>query len=291
MDDNLALYILSKLYYETSILVMVLGNLFIWLVGCLASGALSRELKSAKPMPAISNSLVNFGKMDISFYLNDKFKDVLAKRGSLVNPSSSSFPSSIHDSKIEEPCPCSSLRNLKDPFTSHPSETLNKILMSNDLFSFNKELISSTLCCDSHEDVHEEGVFFEFSPTQNQMLANPMQANQLLMPSLTKILENVFPRRPPTFPAESIKSPAIDILLFPKRKPITDGNTDFFLKKKADIHPVGDNEKKREIEFVNLTPAKTNNISVKKDLGTNKPKEEKPTDMDNSIVKTSTNKS
>lgn len=38
---------------------------------CVA-GVLSRDL--GKPMPVISNSLVNFGKMDISFYLSDKLK-------------------------------------------------------------------------------------------------------------------------------------------------------------------------------------------------------------------------
>lgn len=207
-----------------------------------------------------------------------------------MNPSNSLTSPSFYDRPKDEPCPCSSLRNLKDPFSSHPSEILNKILMSNDLFSFNKELISSTLCCDSHESVREEGVFFEFSPRQNQMLANPMQASQHLMPSLARILENVIPRRP-TLPIDSIKSPAIDIFLFPKKKPLNDRNTDFILKKKAEIHPVGENDMKREIKAISFAPVMISKTSVKKDLGKNKPVEEKPSDLDNNIVVASTNKS
>lgn len=52
---------------------MALLTIFVALVGFI-TGILSREIKTFKSLPAISNSLVNFGKMDFSFYLGDKYK-------------------------------------------------------------------------------------------------------------------------------------------------------------------------------------------------------------------------
>ncbi|CAK1596435.1 unnamed protein product [Parnassius mnemosyne] len=219
--------------------------------------------------------------------MNDKQRGALTKKDSFLHPSSSFFPSQ-HDSPVEETCPCSSLRGMKDPFLTHPSEILNKILMSNDLFSFNKDLISSTLCCDSHENIQEDGFFFEFSPKQNQMIANPIQSNNLLLPSLMKVLQNIFPRRP-ILPSEPIKSKTIDIYLLPEKKTLASRDAEIFLKKKPDIHAVGDNEIKEDIKVVNLTPALSNKASVKKDLGKNEQQEkEKLPDSGTNMVYVST---
>ncbi|CAG4937067.1 unnamed protein product [Parnassius apollo] len=257
------------------------------LIGSL-TGVICRDTRPTKPVPVISHSLVNFGKIDVSFYMNDKQRALSTKKDSSLHPSSSFF-SSQHDSPEEEPCPCSSLRGMKDPFVTHPSEILNKILMSNDLFSFNKDLISSTLCCDSHENIQEDGVFLEFSPKQNQMISNPIQANHLLLPSLMNILKNIFPRRP-VLPSEPIKSKTIDIYLLPEKKTLTTKDTELFLKKKPDIHAVGD-EIKGDIKVVNLTPALSNKSSVKKDLGKNKLEEkEKLPDSETNMVYISTKK-
>ncbi|KPI93096.1 hypothetical protein RR46_14317 [Papilio xuthus] len=208
---------------------------------------------------------------------------MLTKHDPYMQPFSSLFPPQ-HDSPLDEPCPCSNLRQLKDPFATHPSEILNKILMSNDLFSFNKEL-TSTLCCDSHESIREEGVFFEFSPKQNQMLANTIPTNSMFSP-LTKVLENLLGKRN-ILPIESIKPPAIDIFLMPKKKSVMDGETDLIIKKKPAIHAVGDNEIS---ENTRMTPAFTNKSSVKKDLAKKKSEEDRKVDVDPKLDHTSTEK-
>ncbi|XP_068631977.1 uncharacterized protein [Battus philenor] len=265
---------------------MMFFNIAVGLLGFL-TGVLCRDMRSAKPLPAISNSLLNFGKMDISFYLSDKFKvhfsDTLTKQSSHTNqPSPFSSP---HDTPLsDEPCPCSGFRNIKEPFSSHPSEILNKVLMSNDFFSFNKELPSSTLCCDSHENVREESVFFEFSPKQSQLLANPLQSHQIIFPSLKKVLENVFPRRP-TLPMEAIKPPAVDIFLFPKKKTGMIDENELMLKKKPDIHAVGDNEIKESMKI--YSPMLPNKSSVKKDLGKKTPVNESSSVSVTTVIDTS----
>lgn len=213
----------------------------------------------------------------------ENFTDLLNKQDPYMQPFNSLF-SSQHESTLDQPCPCSNLRQLKDPFATHPSEILNKILMSNDLFSFNKEL-TSTLCCDSHENIREEGVFFEFSPKQNQMLANTLPTNSMFSP-LTKILENLLGKRN-ILPMDSIKPPAIDIFLMPKKKFQLDGEIESMLKKKPAIHAVGDNEIK---ENTRITTAFSNKSSVKKDLAKKKTEEERTVDANPKLDITSTEK-
>ncbi|KPJ08849.1 hypothetical protein RR48_07909 [Papilio machaon] len=222
--------------------------------------------------------------MDFSFYFGDKYKDLLTKQDPNMQTFSSLF-SPQHDLPLDEPCPCSNLRQLKDPFATHPSEILNKILMSNDLFSFNKEL-TSTLCCDSHESIREDGVFFEFSPKHNQMLASTIPTNAMFSP-LTKVLENLLGKRN-IIPMDSIKPPALDIFLMPKKKSAIDGESDSILKKKPAIHAVGDNDINENIK---MTPQFTNKSSVKKDLAKKKPDEDRKFDADPKLDHTSTEKS
>ncbi|KAG6448991.1 hypothetical protein O3G_MSEX005824 [Manduca sexta] len=151
---------------------------------------------------------------------------------------------------IDEPCVCSNLRNIKDTFFTNPAEIINRILKSNDLFS-NKEPITSSLCCDTHE--HEETVFFEIAP--NQKRPSNLRANAFPPFLFDSIMPK--PKSPP------LKSKAVEIFLFPKRKDLATFNLPKILPKKNAliknrIQIVGD--KKPDI----MIPVTSS--SVKKDL-------------------------
>ncbi|KAM3959231.1 uncharacterized protein ACR2FA_006768 [Aphomia sociella] len=247
----------------------------------LTTSVTCRDVKSVKPAPTITNSLVNLGKMDISFHFNTK---EAVKQKSLLRPSSSFFFSNgglPSASLAEEPCPCSTFRDFKDSMLGHPSEIINKILLSNDLFSFNKDAITSTLCCDSHEHTQEDVVTFEFGPKQLQInkRLNPLNFSPV-------IYDNITPRKPA--PSLPLKQKAVEIFLFPKK---TDVPFDFGkLSTKSDlvkkdkkmntIQIVGDKELKNNFKNWKLRPTSS---TLKNDL-TFETKTIKPEDKEDSFI-------
>jgi hypothetical protein len=158
---------------------------------------------------------------------------------------------------IEEPCPCSSLRSFKDPLISNPTDIINKILMSNNLFS-NKEPISSTLCCESHE--HDDFITFEFGPKHTN--AHPIQSN---LPGLPFIFESFLPRKP-LIQSPSSKTKALEIFLLPKKKESTFIPLKKELTKKDSIQLVGDKELRNDFKNLKFRPSLPVFSSVKKDL-------------------------
>ncbi|XP_026728895.1 uncharacterized protein LOC113494684 isoform X3 [Trichoplusia ni] len=165
---------------------------------------------------------------------------------------------------VEEPCLCSSLRNVKDNFLTNPTGLLNKILMHNDLFSFNKDPVSSTLCCDSHEHIQEGTVVFEFPPNQKPLKPTVTRSNPL--PMMPFLFDSVIPNKSMLPP---LKTKAIEIFLFPKKKDMGAFDMSKFQPKKKEIVPkdgitiVGDKELKNNINM--FKPALPVQI-VKKDL-------------------------
>lgn len=178
---------------------------------------------------------------------------------------------------IEEPCPCSSLRNVKDSFLTNPAGILNKILMNNDLFSFNKEPVTSTLCCESHEHVQEGTFVFEFPANPKNLKpfgsrsnvvpipsnAIPITNTAMPVPVMPFLFDTIIPNKSMLPP---MKTKSIEIFLFPKKK---DGfEVQKLLPKKKDliskdnIQIVGDKELKNNISLFKPPPPPV----VKKDL-------------------------
>ncbi|KAH9640685.1 hypothetical protein HF086_007256 [Spodoptera exigua] len=233
-------------------------------VGCLAV-ATSRE--TIRPMPTITNSLVNLGKMDISFYFN-------GNDPSHRNPDHGQAPQQPpapyfqkNEAFIEEPCPCSAMRNAKDSFLTNPSGLVNKILSTNELFSFNKDPLSSTLCCDSHEHVTQEGTVILEIPG-NQKPLKPVSASKSSnsLPMMPFLFDSIIPNKSML---PSMKTKAIEIFLFPKKKDMSNVFNTFEMAKfpkkkdasaKEGITIVGDKKLENNIELFKPLPP------VKKDL-------------------------
>lgn len=187
-------------------------------------------------------------------YLFTDFANI--KSESITYPSKS-FVVSKSEPVVEEPCLCSALKNVKSSFLNNPTEILHKILRSNDLFSYNQESVSSPMCCESHEHVQEDTVFFEFNPKAQVQVEHPAQPNSV--PIFPLIWDNVLPNKTP-LPSMPIKPKAIEIFFFPKKK---DMNTFDFSKlskkkeigKKNEIQVVGDKELRNEFKNFKLKPA------------------------------------
>ncbi|XP_045772125.1 uncharacterized protein LOC123872041 [Maniola jurtina] len=219
---------------------------------------------SMKTSPYITNSLVNLGKMDISFHFNAHPEDLLSRSKQRSHGSSSFFSPKL-EPVIEEPCPCSSLTYLKDSSQNHPTDLLNRILSGNDLFS-SKEPSSSPLCCDSHEHVQED-ILFEFGPKQSQMIIKPQPSSFNSFSLLPFLLENYKQR--PTLPTVSANPKAVEIFFFPKKrgilpmdyeKPTANKNKE----DKVNIKIVGDREIRNDFKAMKFVPPLPS--SVKKDL-------------------------
>nr|XP_021184221.2 uncharacterized protein LOC110372036 isoform X1 [Helicoverpa armigera] len=254
---------------------------FTFLLGYLAVVS-SRE--AVRPMPTITNSLVNLGKMEISFYFNGNGRDPNHHPNPPESQSYNQMPPSVFIPKmetiIEEPCLCSSLRSPKDSLLSNPSSFLNKILMHNDLFSFNKDPLSSTLCCDSHEQIQEGTIVFEL-PATPKPKPGPARSNLPMMPFL---LDSIIPNKSMLPP---LKTKAIEIFLFPKKKDMANVMNTFemakFPKKKDSIAKdgitvVGDKKIENNVSFFKPPPPvrkeSTAQIVVTKDNETEKPVED-----------------
>ncbi|XP_046960026.1 uncharacterized protein LOC124530077 [Vanessa cardui] len=227
----------------------LLASLLTWL-----AAADARDVgKALKTMPIVTNSLVNLGKMDIAFYFNSRPQDS-AKR-----PTSHGF-SPLFGPKVEslstEPCPCSSLKYLRDSSQNNPSELLSKILTGNDLFSF-KEPATSTLCCDSHENVQED-ILLEFGPKQSQILANQQNS----FPLLPFLFDSIQSKS--NLPFMQPKAKTVEILIFPKKRGMPMNIDKFTTKKKDIIKVVGDKEIRNEIQSNKFVPPII--TSIKKDL-------------------------
>ncbi|XP_047529272.1 uncharacterized protein LOC125065603 isoform X2 [Vanessa atalanta] len=220
----------------------LIASLLTWLA---AAGA--RDVgKALKTMPIVTNSLVNLGKMDIAFYFNSRPQG---------HGSSSSFGPKV-ESLLTEPCPCSSLKYIRDSSQNNPSELLSKILTGNDLFSF-KEPATSTLCCDSHENVQED-VLLEFGPKQSQILANQQNS----FPLLPFLFDSIQSKSNSPFVLPKAKT--VEILIFPKKRGLSMDIDKFTTKKKDIIKVVGDKEIRNEIKSNKYVPPIV--TSIKKDL-------------------------
>ncbi|XP_045497426.1 uncharacterized protein LOC123695577 isoform X2 [Colias croceus] len=226
------------------------------LLVCL-SLARGRDARFFKTLPTVTNSLVNLGKMDIAFYINAKPQDLksdVAHTNTFLTPSEAA----------DEPCPCSSLKYFKDASRSQPSDILSRILTNNDLFSF-REPSMSTLCCDSHEQVREDSIVFEFGPKQSQMIANPAPSSRFPIPFL---IDNLIANKPFNTQTSPTKHKFVELLLFPQKKEIA---LDLGkIMKKKDIHKegtikiVGDKEIRNDFKTMKFIPPLS--ASVKKDL-------------------------
>lgn len=185
---------------------------------------------------------------------------------------------------VVEDCLCSGLYNNKNSFVSSPSDMLNKILRSNDLFSFNKEPVTSPTCCESHEHVQEDTVFFELGPKPHQIDVNHQpQPNN---PVLPLIFENLFPNKP-SLPTLPMKPKAIEIFFFPKKKETQQEflgkdifGKDFMqtqtkkkdLMGKSEIQIVGDKELRNDFQSLKFRPSFSITSFGKKDTGMEKEK-------------------
>uniref|UniRef100_A0A2A4IX40 Uncharacterized protein n=1 Tax=Heliothis virescens TaxID=7102 RepID=A0A2A4IX40_HELVI len=254
---------------------------FTVLLGYLAVAS-SRE--SVRPMPTITNSLVNLGKMEISFYFNGNGRDPSHRMSEIQSHSLMPPPPFIPkmDTIMEEPCPCSSLRNAKDSFLNNPTSLINKILMHNDLFSFNKDPLSSTLCCESHEHMQEGTFVFEMPANQKPPKPSPGRSNPL--PMMPFLFDSVIPNKSMLPP---LKTKSIEIFLFPKKKDMANVMNTFetakFPKKKESvvkegITVVGDKKLENNINLFKPPPPvkkeSTAQIVVAKDNENEKPAED-----------------
>ena len=124
------------------------------------------------------------------------------------------------------------------------------------------------MCCDSHEHIQEDTVFFEFSPKQQS------EAMSLPGPSFPLVIDNFLPKpQGPNAAPSPLKPKAIEIFFFPKKK---DSNVFEFPKlskkkdivKKTDIQVVGDKELKNEFKSMRYRP--TFRVNPKKDEVTDK---------------------
>lgn len=216
--------------------------MFFYVITLLAyfNHAASRDVgKMMRQGPSISNSLVNLGKMDISFYIG-KPSDLPVGKTDYLN-----FLPNVQIPRPQtavEPCPCSEFKSKMDNIFTHPSEIINKILMNKDFF----KSPSSPLCCDSHEQIHEDTFVFELTP--NDFNRGPMKLPTLPIERMIK------PLKP------QIRPKSLDIFLFPKRKDLANFE---FMKQSLFKEPV----KKDEIKKVGkeIQPF-TDGSSVKKDL-------------------------
>lgn len=113
------------------------------------------------------------------------------------------------------------------------------------------------MCCESHEHVQEDTVFFEFNPKPQIQVEHPAQPNSV--PMFPLIWDNVLPNKTP-LPSMPIKPKAIEIFFFPKKK---DMNSFDFTKlskkkeigKKNEIQVVGDKELRNEFKNFKLKSA------------------------------------
>ncbi|XP_075973834.1 uncharacterized protein LOC142975070 [Anticarsia gemmatalis] len=257
--------------------------------------AVASSRETYRPMPTITNSLVNLGKMEIAFYFSGNGRD----QGHHAESSRSNVPAFLQKNEpaADEACPCSSLRNVKDSFLSNPTGILNKILMNNDLFSSHKEPFTSTLCCESHENVQEGTVVFEFPANQRNMKPllprntipitnSPLPMQMPLMPFL---FENPVPNKA-SLP--QLKTKSIEIFLFPKKKDMGGFEVPKSFSKKRDlvskdnIQIVGDRELRNDVNLF-----KPDLPVVKKDLNLQEKnekqielKEEKKEDSEKEVV-------
>ncbi|CAH2106144.1 unnamed protein product [Euphydryas editha] len=230
-----------------------------YLLACL-SAAMARDVgKVLRTMPIVTNSLVNMGKLDIAFYFNTRPHE-FAVRSELPSHGFNN-PSVVPKLEpiITEPCPCSSLKYIKDSRQNNPSELINKILSGNDLFSF-REPTSSTLCCDSHENVKED-ILFEFGPKQSQIVAN-QQNNMPFLPLLLETIQN----KPNLMPS---KTKAVEIFILPKKQEYPMVFDKFINNNKKNVKNdnikiVGDKEIKNDFKSNRFVPPFVS--SVKKDL-------------------------
>ncbi|KAJ2937903.1 hypothetical protein O0L34_g18726 [Tuta absoluta] len=242
-----------RMYYTLNILMTTLGL------------ACSRETTSKvfRDMPAISNSLVNFGKMDISFHFNDKNPDSWTKE-KLEQVTHSITPFWLPkaepvqaSAEVEhlEPCPCSNTKN-KNPFLRH--NMLGDIVTGR-RGSLNQEPFESVTCCESHEHVREDTVFIDSIPKNHA--ENPLQSVVS-----TFMLDSLIPKmQAPSFaPAgPAFKPKTIEILFFPKqnKEPLFDFSKSLPSKDKkpeinvrSDIQIVGDKELKNEFKNLKFRP-------------------------------------
>ncbi|XP_050346166.1 uncharacterized protein LOC126770702 [Nymphalis io] len=224
------------------------------LLTCLAAVGARDVGKAFRTMPIVTNSLVNLGKMDIAFYFNARPQDLA--RSELASHRSSSMFGSRVESLMTEPCPCSSLKYIRDSSQNNPSDLLRKILSGNDLFSF-KEPASSTLCCDSHENVQED-VLLEFGPKQSQILANQQDS----FPLLPFLLNSV--QSKPNSHSMTPKAKSVEIIIFPKKRGLSIDIDKFTSKNKDVIKLVGNKEIRNDIKSNQFVPPFI--TSVKKDL-------------------------
>ncbi|OWR47946.1 hypothetical protein KGM_210866 [Danaus plexippus plexippus] len=224
------------------------------LLAAMVSARYQQELlRPFKTLPG--NSLVNLGKIDISFYINPRHQDVPTK--------SEEFSHGPLLSTVEGPCPCSNFKMVKDT-VKKPSDILGKILSGNDLFKY-KEPMSSMFCCDSHENVREE-IILEFGPKKTQTVENAHNSFPLL-----PFIFDSFQR--PKLPLMSPKTSAVEILFYPKNSVVSNDFDNVFAQrnikklnpvKKDTIKIVGDKEIKNDIKSGQFIPPIPS--SVKKDL-------------------------
>lgn len=234
-----------------------------FLLACL-SASMARDVgKVLRTMPIVTNSLVNMGKMDIAFYFNTRPQDLAMQSehpiGKLGVNDYNPFIVPKLEPIITEPCPCSSLKYIKDSTKNNPTDLINKILSGNDLFSF-RESTSSTLCCDSHENVKED-ILFEFGPKQSQSFAN----HQNNLPFLPLFLESI-QNKPSMTPT---KTKTVEILILPKKQEFPIVFDKFTNKKKENVKKdnikiVGDKEIRNDFKSNLFVPPFMS--SVKKDL-------------------------
>ncbi|XP_035432130.2 uncharacterized protein LOC118263956 isoform X1 [Spodoptera frugiperda] len=223
--------------------------------------------ETIRPLPTITNSLVNLGKMDISFYFNGNDPAHRTPDHGPVTPAAPVPYFPRNEPFIEEPCPCSNMRNAKESFLTNPTGLINKIISNNDLFSFNKDPLSSTLCCDSHEHIAQEGtIILELPP--KPVKPAPISRSSNPLPMMPFLFDSIIPNKSMLPP---LKTKAIEIFLFPKKKDLSNVINTFEMAKfpkKKDIVPkegitiVGDKKLENNIDLFKPPPPSP----VKKDL-------------------------
>lgn len=197
----------------------------------------------------------------------------------------------------EEPCLCSTHRNTKDSFLSNPAGLITKILSNTDLLSFNNnDPVRSTLCCDSHENIQEGSVYFEFTPEQKPMKPSPSRSNPL--PMMPFLFDSIIPNKS-MLPASKTK--AIEVFLFPKKKDLSTVMSNFEMPKHSASSKKRDTVAKDAITLVGNKKLE-NNINlfrppppVKKDLSAqqkkaNENETEKPAEEEDKIIMEPANK-
>lgn len=159
---------------------------------------------------------------------------------------------------VEESCPCN---NFKAPprFVSDPTEIINKILKSNDLFKDP----TSAMCCESSEHMQEGTVVFEMNRSNLPTFSVSKASNNI--PAVPNLL------RAPIIPSFMPFSPAghntktFEVLMFPTKK--NDLSFDFgnWLKPKKTTDTT---ILKSDLQVIRDGSLKKPSVSVKKDLTT-----------------------